>query len=835
MTFDFSKLNPQPQTQRLIDPIALFQRLRVTDSSINDLWLAQGDALRGWNDKRTETDISISLNTGAGKTLVGLLIGQSLVNELRSLVVYACSSIQLVEQTAKKAEGYGLPITTYVRGGFSNDLAASGDAVCLTTYQALFNGKSIFARREVAGIVFDDAHAAEHLLRDHFSLRISEEHFGNVFAQISTEFTEYFHSVGLASSYDDITSGIGSRLLLVPPFEVRKAYAAVLKYLRGSTVPTDRNTTFAWEHLKDRIDLCAFVISPSEIAITPPFIPVGTLPYFTNDIRRVYLSATLSALDVFVRTFGRKPSSQIAPTTTAGECERMILIPAKMGGVSDDVKAAKEFIRQHKSLVLVPSYARASEWADLVQPPAQETATEAIEAFKLAKGTDKLLLASRYDGMDLPGDMCRVVVIDDLPSGTGPLDRYLWEYVRLSSTLRSAIASRIVQSFGRISRGMSDHGVAILTGKRLIEWLQVPKNLASLPRFLQKQLELGFQMSKRMSLAEAPASIQACLERQRNWVNAYEDFIREAGHEDAPPEPAIIADIALAEAKYAEEMWHRNYTKAASYLQGTLETAGNFSLSTVCWHKLWLGYSLECSGDAKTAHALYQQAHAGQRNIPSVPVHSDSTADSDDNNLSAQTIAAALQFELSGDSRVVVPRSLERDLLYLNGSGTTNQTEEALRCLGQYLGFPSSRPDKEHGTGPDVLWLFPDKTALCADAKTDKTASSAYRKEEFGQLSDHVQWVRDNTEAESIISGFVGPKLPVSKSANPPEGVKLATLDSFFAIGETLKAAYRDIATTALPLTVNQLVAAEFKKRGVLWPVLKEAFGLIEMRELKAK
>ena len=82
MTFDFSKLNPQPQTQRLIDPIALFQRLRVTDSSINDLWLAQGDALRGWNDKRTETDISISLNTGAGKTLVGLLIGQSLVNEL---------------------------------------------------------------------------------------------------------------------------------------------------------------------------------------------------------------------------------------------------------------------------------------------------------------------------------------------------------------------------------------------------------------------------------------------------------------------------------------------------------------------------------------------------------------------------------------------------------------------------------------------------------------------------------------------------------------------------------------------------------------------------------
>ena len=178
MPFDFSKLTPEPKEARLTDPIALFQRLRVTDTSINDLWLAQGDALRAWNAKRTDPDVSISLNTGAGKTLVGLLIGQSLVNELRTLVLYACSSIQLVEQTAKKAAGYGLPITTYVRGQFSNDSASKGEAVCLTTYQAMFNGKSVLPRRDIGGIVFDDAHAAEHLLRDHFSLRISRAQLG---------------------------------------------------------------------------------------------------------------------------------------------------------------------------------------------------------------------------------------------------------------------------------------------------------------------------------------------------------------------------------------------------------------------------------------------------------------------------------------------------------------------------------------------------------------------------------------------------------------------------------------------------------------------------------
>ena len=832
MALDYSKLKPQAKEQRVTDPIALFQRLRVTDTSINDLWLAQGDALREWHLKRKGTDVSISLNTGAGKTLVGLLIGQSLVNELQSLVVYACSSIQLVEQTAKKAEGYGIPITTYIRGNFSNDLSAKGAAVCLTTYQALFNGKSIFPRREVAGIVFDDAHAAEHLLRDHFSLRLSKTDFENVFAQIAAEFTEYFHSVGLASSYDELVAGTGNRLFLIPPFEVKRVQAAILKYLRESTITTDTNTMFAWEHLKDHIDLCAFVISSSEITITPPFIPVRTLPYVTKDIRRVYLSATLSALDVFVRTFGTRPTSHIAPTTTAGECERMILVPAKMQGVIDDVAVAQGFIRPHKALILTPSYPRATVWVNLVQPPEPEQATEAIETFKHAKGTDKLLLASRYDGMDLPGDMCRVVVIDDLPSGIGPLERFLWEYLKFSSTLRSAIASRIVQSFGRISRGMSDHGVAVLTGKRLIEWLQVPKNLASLPRFLQKQLELGFQMSNDMSVTDVPTSIQECLGRQRNWVDAYEHFIREAAHEEALPEPATVADLALAETKYAEEMWHRNYPEAAAHLQKTLEAAGNFSVSTVCWHKLWLGYALEYSGDVETAHALYQQAHAGQRNIPA---YKSESASAPDTRLPAQAIAAGRLFELTGDGRVSVPRSLERDLLYLDGSGTPKQTEEALRCLGQYLGFPSTRPDCEHGTGPDVLWIFPDKSGFCVDAKTDKVATSVYRKEEFGQLSDHVQWVRDNTEVQKMISGFVGPELPVSDSANPPEGVKLSTLTRFHAIGETLKVAYRDIAAGSLPLTVSQTVAEEFAKRDLLWPGLIKSFGLIEMRTLKVK
>ena len=105
MPIDFSRISKPKDSKRIVEPIELFQSLRVSDPAINDMWLAQGDALRKWHDNRTQSDTAIVLNTGAGKTLVGLLAAQSLVNETRGHIAYACSSIQLVEQTAAKAAG----------------------------------------------------------------------------------------------------------------------------------------------------------------------------------------------------------------------------------------------------------------------------------------------------------------------------------------------------------------------------------------------------------------------------------------------------------------------------------------------------------------------------------------------------------------------------------------------------------------------------------------------------------------------------------------------------------------------------------------------------------
>jgi replicative superfamily II helicase len=105
-----------------VDPEAIFRRAPKGASSFPDLWRGQTDALRQWHTRlRAEADVLIALNTGGGKTVVGTLIAQSLINEGLQHVVYACGTIDLVRQTAKEASRLGLGPTLRIQQKFSDD------------------------------------------------------------------------------------------------------------------------------------------------------------------------------------------------------------------------------------------------------------------------------------------------------------------------------------------------------------------------------------------------------------------------------------------------------------------------------------------------------------------------------------------------------------------------------------------------------------------------------------------------------------------------------------------------------------------------------------------
>jgi hypothetical protein len=815
---NFGKLAPPKSTKRPTDPLEIFRGLRVTDRAINDLWLAQGDALRTWDKERHVKDTAIVLNTGAGKTLVGLLAAQSLVNETNAHVAYACSSIQLIEQTSAKAAGYGIEVTTYFKNSFDNSLYQQGLGPCITTYQALFNGKSKFFRENLAAVIFDDAHAAEHLIRDHFTLRITRSSFSDLFVQISELYRSYHDRIGKGVGYSEMLSKQDSNAtFFLPPFALREQLSALQSLLVQNDLTNNVETLFAWEHLKNHIDLCACFVSGTEVALTPAVIPVNTLPYFQSTIRRLYLSATLPASDSFLRTFGRTVERVIAPTTTAGECERLILLPGlnKRCQKKEDLDIAKQIIARQKALILVPSTGRAKQWADTV--PLQTTdVTTQIENFKAAAPPEKLLLVARYDGVDLPGDTCRVMVVDGLPSGVGPLERYLWEQLGMVKVLRSTIASRVIQSFGRIFRGMSDHGVLVVVGKPLVDWLLTPLNQNALPDFLKRQLDIGKEISRQAeSIEQFVDAAQQALTRDEAWLKYYQECMTSTTTAPKATEEADELKIAKAHVAFGHSLWVRDYVAAAKQLESSLDETFRISTAAGAWMALWLGYAFELMGDLTSARVLYRRSHNAAKNVP--PFEVQAVASTNQYSDQVRDVARYLDCEPQAFNQLL--RRFDAELSPLKATGSTvPQIEEALRSLGEYLGLNSTRPEKEFGTGPDDLWSISNGVALCMEVKSDKTSSSSYWKKDVGQMSDHIQWVKDNSDSTKIVPAFVGPVLNVAADANPSPDIEIIELSEFVALADTLRGALADICKKALPLTLQQEVDEVFKARKLTWP-----------------
>jgi superfamily II DNA or RNA helicase len=172
---DFSKLKRPSGNIKPLNPVEIFERLPNLPSTPNDLWRGQTEALEEWHKKRKESDILIALNTGAGKTLVDLLIAQSLVNEGIQNVTYLCGTIDLVNQTKKETEKLGIACTLRINQDFDNNLFETGKAFCITTYASMFNGFSALQRKHFPGaVIFDDAHVAERVIRDSFTLKITK-------------------------------------------------------------------------------------------------------------------------------------------------------------------------------------------------------------------------------------------------------------------------------------------------------------------------------------------------------------------------------------------------------------------------------------------------------------------------------------------------------------------------------------------------------------------------------------------------------------------------------------------------------------------------------------
>ena len=778
---DFSKLGTPKGPDRPTDPVKIFERLPNLPGTPNDLWRGQAEALVQWNAARGRNDVLVSLNTGAGKTLVGLLVAQSLVNEGIENVIYVCATIDLVNQTSQEARRIGLEHTVRVRSNFDNDLFESGRGFCITTYHALFNGLSAIRRRFFPGaVVFDDAHVAESILRGSLTLTVSGRDHPELVNEVAELFRPHFRDLRMEGRFDDSLTGEHPSIVMAAPGGLAERRDRLLAMLQHHGIHDDDQLKFAFAHLRDKLDCCAILFSRGTFELAPPFLPSLALDVFERPIRRVYLSATLKSKTDIVRAFGRLPDVTIEPDNDAGNGERLILFGRRiLGGISTDL--VSRISQERKALIAVPNYPAAKNWEDLAVPPVPQNFSDELEAFRQSDA-GAFVLVSRVDGIDLPHDTCRIMVMDGLPSGASLIERYQWEFLRMLNLHSTRIANRLVQLFGRINRGRNDYGAFLVAGNDLNTWLNNDRNVALLPELLQRQILLGRTVQEGMSIKEADAvleTINAVLSREPSWLEFYGDNIQRGDLDQDQVQRAEEAEeqmvaAARAEASYAAAMWNGDIAEARNVLDAAAEATGHADALLSGWQYVWVGAALEAEGDIDSAHLAYRRAMSRLGSMIILPrgVGAQSTASlGDDASQFARNIDRLVGLTLNEQFE----REQERwrtQLADLNG-GSTRQMEEATRVLGEILGFSATRPDNDVGTGPDVLWVdSPSSSCIAFELKTDKDDPATYWKKDISQGHDHLAWITANyPDCACLGLFFVGPDGSIEAKGNPTDAM----------------------------------------------------------------
>src|ERR1019366_3571175 len=156
-----------------------------------------------------------------------------------------------------------------------------------------------------------------------------------------------------------------------------------------------------------------------------------------------------------------------------------------------------------------------------------------------------LVLASRYDGIDLPGDACRVLIMSGLPKGTTDYELFRGVALLGGRSVNSTLAQRIEQGIGRGARGAGDWCVVILLGQELVGWMSKEANFRFLTASTRAQIEMGQEISKAtVDEKDFGRTIMRSLNRDKEWMRYHADQLADAlDHEDVATERIREASV----------------------------------------------------------------------------------------------------------------------------------------------------------------------------------------------------------------------------------------------------------------------------------------------------
>jgi type III restriction/modification enzyme restriction subunit/RAD3-like DEAD/DEAH box helicase len=771
-----SKPSPPPKT-----PEDLYDALQGTDSAVRHLWAHQADALRTYYEEHRDTaDIALEFPTGAGKTLVGLLIAEWRRRTLSERTAFVCPNNQLAHQAATKAWGYGVDVVLLIgshREWDDNDRAAfeAGTAVAVTNYHHIFNSDP---KIDAQALVLDDAHAGEPMVAGRWAIEATRGTMLYEGLRDSVEDTLPRHIAGLLRE-EGADPRVRYAVELVAPTVVAHRQADIARILDDLVAPGSANA-YAWRSVRPGLASCLMFVSWSGIQLRPLIAPSSTLPEFHDLRQRVYMSATLGQAGELERSFGVEEIKRIPLPRgweRQGSGRRLPLFPSLVGepDVLETVRAA--VAAADHSLIIVPSGHYVDEAIGAFVPDEmpvllKDDVARDFNAFT-GEGQAALVLANRYDGMDLPDEACRLVVLYRLPLGAHLQERFLFETLGAREALDERIRTRITQGMGRATRNRQDFAAVLLVGQELVSFLSREDVRASMRAELQAELDLGlYYADQGVTVADA---LQAFYEQGEAWRES-EEHLRQAADElESLPMPGAqeLASSVASEVRAWRHAWREDFVGARDHAR---QAAGSLSGERVKQYRaLWLYLAsswaqlvAEQSGedlDARLAAELRRDAGMAfnvLRWFPRFEGEVDAPAVGSEYAWRSERAADWIDTYRRGPR---LKKALD-GLVKRIGSDSYKEFEIGLETLGVCLGFESVRPNAS--ADPDCAWRDGGSTWIAWEAKTMENPDNPLAPRDVRQASSHRNWISSQLawpEPETSITAIVSPRDSVEPGA----------------------------------------------------------------------
>jgi Rad3-related DNA helicases len=381
---------------------------------------------------------------------------------------------------------------------------------------------------------------------------------------------------------------------------------------------------------------------------------------------------------------------------------------------------------------------------------------DSLEPFTLNDNTI-LLLTNRYDGIDLPGDTCRQLIIVGSLGSTNLQEQFLLTRLGLVFLLKDRIRTRFTQATGRCTRGATDYSIVMPLGRELFEYCLKLENRTEMHPELQAELTFGLDQIKDLELDDFSVPIEMFLNQTEDWRDAEEYITEERDSikivKDKRTE--ILNSVVKNEVNFQYSLWKKDFQKSLEYSRSIVdELSGN---EFEGYRALWcyvagsIGWILYKKLDDESYKMISKEFYEKSKNCSKIiswfselPLLLESKGKEilDSDSISGYVVEniqrTLVSYGTTGPRFENTIKIIEEQIK----SDEYKKFELGLTSLGEILGFNATHPE---GKGvPDSVWQISNKLIILFEAKSEEKETNGIPIRTCREASGHYNWARTN-------------------------------------------------------------------------------------------